>query len=371
MKNQEKSALIPLIRRDLQANFTPYSSAASEMGKIDGAHYLNANENPYPFSGLEGYERYDVQQPPALIDALAKNYGTKKEYIVATRGSDESIDLMIRMFCESGKDTILTCPPTFGMYKVYGSLQGAPDIQVPLLQNGMEFSLDIEGIIATVKDKTKNVKMVFLCNPNSPTGNLFLPQDIEQILRELEGHAAVIVDEAYINFAKQESFVEKLEQFPNLIVLRTLSKVHALAGERLGCAISADTTFTTFMRGCLAPYPLAKSVSKNAVEALKQAEEKQDEMIANIIKGRQELEENFRKCSDVEYVYPSETNFILVKFKSYDTAQNFLKLAASKNIILRDISGKEDTKNCLRISVGTEEENEMLTTLVESMAKAA
>ncbi len=371
MKNQENSALIPLIREDLRQNFTPYSSAASEMGKIDGAHYLNANENPYPFKGLEGYERYDVQQPPALIAAIAKNYQTHKDYIVATRGSDESIDLLIRMFCAAGRDAILTCPPTFGMYKIYGSLQGAKDVQVPLLQESLNFSLDVESIIKTAKDPQQHIKLMFLCCPNSPTGNLFPPTDIEKIIQELEGYAAVVVDEAYINFTRQDSFVQKLEQFPNLIVLRTLSKIHALAGERIGCAVCADTAFTTFMRGCLAPYPVPKSVAQNAVEALRQAEERQEEMVCKIVKSRQILAEAFTQCPDVECVYPSETNFLLVKFISYNAAQHFIKQAAAKNIILRDISAKEDTQNCLRISVGTEEENEMLIHLAETIAKAA
>lgn len=364
MKNQEKSALIPLIREDLRQNFKPYSSAASEMGKKEGAIYLNANENPYPFNGLEGYERYDVQQPPALLQAMAKNYGAPPEMIVATRGSDESIDLLIRMLCESRKNAFITCPPTFGMYGVYGALQGAQNIEIPLIKDGKEFFLNKNDIIS--QGQQDHVKMVFLCCPNSPTGNLFEIQEIKEIISALEGHAAVIVDEAYIDFTNQSSFVEELEHHKNLIVLRTLSKVHALAGERCGGAICADIPFMNFMRGCLAPYPVPKSVSKNAVEALVQAEDKQVTIIQKIIDQRNLLEDAFRGFGDVEYVYPSETNFILVEFKSYDLAQSFLQKALSHNIILRDVSKNDYTKNCLRISVGHENENIKLINLLKS-----
>ncbi len=364
MKNQEKSALIPLIREDLRANFKPYSSAASEMGKKQGAIYLNANENPYPFSGLEGYERYDVQQPPALIQAMAKNYQTLPECIVATRGSDESIDLLIRMFCQAGDDAFITCPPTFAMYNVYGSLQGAKNIEIPLIEDNYKLTLDSAKIIETASNPDNHVKMVFLCCPNSPSGTLFEIDAIKEIITALEGHAAVIVDEAYIDFTHQESFVTELENHPNLLVLRTLSKVHALAGERIGGTVCGDIDFMNFMRGCLAPYPVPKSVAENAVEALKQAEEKQGQMIKEIIAERETLIVAFQECDDVAYVYPSETNFILVKFKTYEQAQAFLQKALTHNIILRDISKKDDTANCLRISVGSAEDNKKLRDLL-------
>ena len=362
MKNAENSALIPLIRQDLRKNFKPYSSAAGEMGKKEDMIYLNANENPYPFQGLEGLERYDVQQPPALIHAMAETYQTKPEYIVATRGSDESIDLLIRMFCEAGKDTILTCPPTFGMYGVYGALQGAKNIEIPLVEEDHKFYLDKEAIIKAAKDPA--VKLVFLCYPNSPTGNVFDAAVIEDIAKTLVNHAAIIVDEAYIDFSSAKSFITALHNHPNLLVLRTLSKIHALAGERIGGTVCADTDFMAFMRGCLAPYPLPKSVTANAVEALKQAQSKQPEMVAKIREEREKLYNAFQSFDKVEHVYPSETNFLLVKFKSYDYAQNFLKSANNAGIILRDISGKADTKNCLRISIGTAEDNAKLIELM-------
>ncbi len=367
MKNQEKSALLPLIRHDLRTNFTPYSSAASEMGKKDDAIYLNANENPYPFSNLEGLDRYDVQQPPALLATMAKAYGARPDQIIATRGSDESIDLLIRMFCESGKDAILSCPPTFGMYGVYGNLQGAKHIQVPLIAKDNSFSLDANKIIATAKNPDNNVKLVFLCCPNSPTGNVFAPSAITEIISALNGHCAVILDEAYIDFSAQDSFINILSDHPNLLILRTLSKVHALAGERVGATIGGDAAFMAFMRGCLAPYPIPKSVSANAIEALRQAEDKQESMINRIIIERQKLVSAFEKADIVRNVFPSETNFLLVEFISYDAAQSFLKTALAAQIILRDISAKPDTENCLRISVGNEADTDKLISLIKGL----
>ena len=358
------SILKKIIRSDLLENFKPYSSAASEMGKKQGAIYLNANENPYPFNGLEGYERYDVQQPPALIAAMAKNYKTSPEYIVATRGSDESIDLLIRIFCQAGKDAFITCPPTFAMYNVYGNLQGAKNIEVPLLEDNYELSLDVDNIIKTAKNPDNHVKMVFICCPNSPSATLLSIQDIKKVLTELEGHAAVIVDEAYIDFTTQKSFVSELENHPNLLVCRTLSKVHALAGERCGGTVCADIEFMKFMRGCLAPYPVPKSVAENAVEALRQAEDKQDTMVKDIITERTRLITALRSSDDVEHVYPSETNFILVKFKSLDLAQGLLQKALQNNIIIRDISKQKYTENCLRISVGNAEDTQKLIDLI-------
>lgn len=352
--------LLSLLRPDLRNGFTPYSSAASEMGKIEGASYLNANENPYPFDGLEGLERYDVQQPPALLAALSKAYGTMPNQIVITRGSDESIDLLIRMFCTAGEDNILICPPTFGMYTVYANFQGAGTITAPMIERNGTYRLDTESVIATALNPANRIKLVFLCNPAAPTGTWLNPEDISSICTALEGRCAVIIDEAYIDFTTHESFLGTLKNHPNALILRTMSKIHALAGERIGATLSLDTAFLTFMRGCLAPYPVPKSVAKNAVEALAQAQHKQEKIVKIIAEQREKLESAFSASELVAHVYPSVANFLLVQFKDYETAQNLFKKALAANIILRDMSSKPDTKNCLRLSVGTEETNQRL-----------
>ncbi|MCB9964404.1 MAG: histidinol-phosphate transaminase [Rhodospirillales bacterium] len=364
MSESQSSILTRLLRQDLRSTFTPYSSAAGEMGKQAGAIYLNANENPYPFDGLQGLERYDLQQPVELLQAMADTFGVSPAEIVATRGSDESIDLLIRMLCTHGRDSILICPPTFGMYQVYAGLNGAQTVKVPLREQDGTFYLDTDRIIATAKDPAASVKAVFLCYPNAPSGTLFDPAEIEKIADALRETCAVVVDEAYIDFTQNESFCKKRALYPNMLILRTLSKAYALAGERVGCTICADLAFLRFMRGCLAPYPIAKSVARNAVTGLTLAKDGQAARTARIIANREKLVAAFLSSDDIAHVYPSETNFLLVKFKSYDAAQGYLTRAAARKIILRDISNKTDTPNCLRISIGNEDETAALIALL-------
>lgn len=358
------SMLLKFVRDDLIENFKPYSSAGSESGRETNITYLNANENPYPFKGLEGLERYDVQQPPALLKAMGQKFGVTGDQLVVTRGSDESIDLLIRMFCTAGKDSILLCPPTFLMYQVYAGLQGANVLRAPLIENDGTYVQDQETIIEMASNPQNNVKLVFLCNPNAPSGTLFDRSTLEGIVKALNGKCVIVMDEAYIDFTNQDSFAKDLDQYPNLVVLRTMSKSMALAGERLGATLSTDPDFIAFMKGCLAPYPVPKSVSTNGQEALRQNKENPSDAVAILCEQRERVYQAFLKSEDVEHVYPSVTNFLLVKFMSLDAAKEFDARARREHIYIRDVSNHPDTHSCLRISIGTPEENEKLIALI-------
>lgn len=358
------SQLLKHIREDLRKNFKPYSSAGSESGRDSKMIYLNANENPYPFKGLEGLERYDVQQPPALIAAMEEKFGAKAGQLVATRGSDESIDLLIRMFVTAGQDSILICPPAFLMYQVYAGFQGGHVHRAPLVEKDGTLHHDKETILRMAKNPENKIKLVFLCNPHAPSGVLFPREELEEIVKELQGICGVVMDEAYIDFTSQDSFAKDLEKYPHVLVLRTMSKSMALAGERLGATLNGDPEFITFMKGCLAPYPVPKSVSLNAQEALRQSKTVNTDAISIMCAERQRVYEAFIKSDDVAHVYPSVTNFLQVKFISLEKAKDFDTRVRAQNIIIRDISAHPDTFDCLRISVGSPEQNEKLIALI-------
>lgn len=352
------SFLCSLLRADLRAHFQPYSSAGSEAGKAEELAFLNANENPYPIAGLEGLNRYDVQQPPALIQKLAETYDVKPEYVLASRGSDESIDLLIRATCRPGADSIMICPPTFGMYGVYATLSAINVHQVPLTDAKGTWHLAVDEIIEAAR-KLKP-KLLFLCSPNNPTGTDFPAQDLEHIVKSLSDVCAVVMDEAYIEFTDRESFSSKLSTYPNLIVLRTLSKAYALAGERLGCALSDDDDFMRFLRGCLAPYPMPKGVTQSALTALSISAQDLDGRLANLLEQTLRISKAFTGHPRVENVYPSAANFIFVRFQTGEDAKEFNQLCAQHHLILRDFSARPDTPGCLRISAGTQEEMDRL-----------
>lgn len=330
--------------------------SAGMAGKNPANIYLNANENPYELPGLEGFNRYPEPQPPKLLEGLAGLYGVKPENLVISRGADEAIVVLTRLFIEPGQDAILITPPTFGMYKVDATLMPAAGIvEVPLLRPA--FQLDVAGIRAALAQK--NIKLVYLTSPNNPTGNLLDEGDMLEVIKAARGKAMVIVDETYIEFTARPSLSGRLSEFPHVIILRTLSKSFSLAGLRVGCAISGDPDFVVLMRHKgLDAYPLpiasvqaALKVCTPEMQAL--AAENRRKLIA----GREALEAAFTASPLVVKVYPSDANFLLVEMKD---AKGFGDLAARHNLILRDFSSAPGTENCLRISVGTPEENQKL-----------
>ena len=241
------NALKNLLRSHYQ-DLQGYVSAGMEAGKDESHIFMNANENPYELPGLEGFNRYPEPQPVALANAYAKAYNVKPDQIMMTRGADEAIVILTKLFCEPHKDAVVICPPTFGMYGVNANATPAELIEVPLLTGHGTFRLDKEGIIKAAYNPQHSVKLVYICSPNNPTAGSFDHDDIAEIINELEGQCIVILDETYAEFSKAGSMTGELENHPNLIILRTLSKSYSMAGMRMGCFISADTEFVALAK---------------------------------------------------------------------------------------------------------------------------
>ncbi len=352
-------ALENLIRPHLLA-LKGYVSAGMEAGKNASNIYLNANENPYALPGLEDFNRYPEPQPPALLAAYAKTYGVKENQVAATRGADEAIAVLTKIFCEPHKDAVLTCPPTFGMYGVNGKAMPAGVVEVPLLKKDGVFSLDVKGITAQLE----KVKLVYLCSPNNPTGNLFPREDLLTICKAAEGKAAVIVDETYIEFTDEPSLTDVLAEHPNMIILRTLSKSYALAGMRMGSMLCADDDFIALVRGKgLDAYPLPRASVKAALHVL--SDDIRPLAMKNIQKLRTERDRIKAALSgfkSVKTVYPSDANFLLVEMED---AEGFCDFAKSRGVIIRDFSDKPGTEHCIRLSIGLPEENDLVLTLLK------
>jgi len=340
-----------------------YVSAGMEVEKDDSTIFLNANENPFALPGLEGLNRYPKPQPPELALAYANAYGVEPDQIVMTRGADEALQLLTKLFCEPGKDAVLINPPTFGMYGVDARAAPADVIEVPLLKEDGTFKLDVEGIIKAASESA--VKLVYICSPNNPSGTSFDHVDILGIAAALEGKAIIVVDETYAEFSAQGSICEDLNSVPNMIVLRTLSKSYAFAGMRMGCFISSDTDFITLVKTkALDAYPLPQASIEAAFHVLSpEIQAIAKENITRLLAERDRVIEAFNASDAVEYVYPSDANYFLVEMKD---AKGFLNLCAKNGVVLRDFSTKPLTLNCLRISIGTEEENDKLIGLLNN-----
>ena len=319
-----------------------YESARSL--NLNADHFLDANEN---FEGP--YNRYPQPRPSSILKALSGYYKVSEDNIFLGRGSDEAIDTLMRCFCEPGSSSILITPPTYGMYEVSAEIQGAFVKKVPLDQN---FDLNVNPVLQSIDPSTK---MIFLCSPNNPTGNVLSRDKVLSVLDRIKQDVLVVIDEAYIEFSSEPSFVSELKNFNNLIVLRTVSKAFGLAGLRLGVAIS-NPELIAVMNKVRAPYPIAQPV----VEAFDKfwSEFNQDNFKNQINKYMQlknEFVEELRKKQDVIKVYPSDTNFVLVEFKEASKVFENLK---SKGVLVRDQQSK--IKNALRITVGSSEQNHLV-----------
>ncbi|MGH1398543.1 MAG: histidinol-phosphate transaminase [Alphaproteobacteria bacterium] len=358
MKKEIKSLIRPHF-----IDLDGYVSAGMEVEKNDETIFLNANENPYPLPGLEGLNRYPKPQPPELALAYAHAYGVEPNQIVMTRGADEAIQILTRIFCEPGKDAILINTPAFGMYGVDARAMPAKVIEVPLIKEDSTYLLDQQSIIENASKP--EVKLVYLCSPNNPTGNSFDHIDILGIAAALEGKAIVIVDETYAEFSAQGSILDDLNTAPNMIILRTLSKSYAFAGMRMGCFIASDTDFVALVKAkALDAYPLPQASIEAAFHVLSpEIQTIAKENIAKLLTERNRVIEAFKTSAAVIRIFDTDANFFLAEMKD---ARGFLEHCAQNNIILRDFSTKPQTKNCLRISIGTEEENDKLIALLQS-----
>lgn len=332
--------------RDLK----PYSSARDEYTGSEGV-FLDANENALGSITERPWNRYPDPYQRTLKAKVAELKGVAPEQLFLGNGSDEPIDLLFRAFCEPKTDHVIINPPTYGMYQVSADIHQVEAKAVPLTT---DFQLDVEGITSLWNAQTK---MIFICSPNNPTGNEMPYPQVEEILKNF--HGLVVVDEAYIDFSESPSWIQRLEEFPNLVVLQTFSKAWGLAGLRLGMAF-ASAEILGFLNKIKAPYNLSGLVQETVLEALNHVEKK-DEMVAQLLQNKQALEADLKGLPFVQKVYPSDANFFLVKMR--DAKAIFNRLIAQK-IIVRDRSGVLLCEDGLRITVGTSQENH---TLVEAL----
>ena len=325
-----------------------FDSYSARGGSTDALH-LDANENPYappPVTGVGNYNRYPEQQPPALRQRLADIYGTQPERILVGRGADEGIEVLLRTFCEDGQDSILICPPTFGYYKTVADIQGAKTVEVPLSDT---YQWDVEGIHIKAS-KTTNLKAIFICSPNNPTGNEIARNSVLELAKAFPD-TFIVVDEAYIEFSESESFVGDITDFPNLVVLRTLSKAYALAGVRGGCAI-ADERVIELMLKVLPPYPIARPVENAILSALAPAAMGvHAERLTETLDERERMAKELKKSPFIKTVYPSAANFLLLELKD---DEGLVRELGKRAIKIRDY---RSTTGRMRISIGSPAEN--------------
>jgi histidinol-phosphate aminotransferase len=349
--------LLNLVRPEIKT-LKAYSSARREHA-AQGI-YLNANENPYQKTSQASVNRYPQPQPELLRERLAALYHINPSHILMTRGSDEGIDLWLRAFCSAGKDAIMICPPTYDMYALSAEIQNAGVISVPLLPDN--FALDVKSMMAAWQP---HCKLIFLCSPNNPTGNVYSLTDMVSVCEQLKNKAIVIVDEAYIEFANQPSMSQFLEQYPNLAILRTLSKAYGMAGARCG-AILAHPQLIKILEKVISPYPLASPVIELILQEL-QADKliQVQAQIKALKQARDEFIIFLKKLSYVEKVWNSDANFILLKVKD---AHALIAHCAAHDIIIRDRSFMFHLNNSVRISMGLPEENAQLMKLMEAFS---
>jgi len=337
-----------LARKNVR-DLTPYQSARRLGGK--GDVWLNANEFPTAVSfelSQQTLNRYPECQPKAVIENYAHYAGLKPEQVLVSRGADEGIELLIRAFCEPGQDAILFCPPTYGMYSVSAETFGVEYRTVPALEN---WQLDLQAIA----DKLDGVKVVYVCSPNNPTGQIINPQDFRVLLEMTRGKALVVADEAYIEFCPQATLTGWITEYPHLVVLRTLSKAFALAGLRCGFTLASEEVIALLMK-VIAPYPLSTPVADIAAQALSPLGiNAMRDRVAQILEERQYLITQLRDIACVEQVFDSETNYILVRLAASSAV---FKSLWDQGIILRDQNKQPSLSGCLRITIGTRDESQ-------------
>ena len=340
-----------LIREDLQ-HFAPYASARGEH--VSGEVWLNANELPWGEAAtvtLSPLNRYPQQQPEALQKALAAYHQVDTGQLLITRGSDEGIDLLVRLFCQAGKDAVAACQPTFGMYRVSASLQGVRYLTFPLsAESG--YGLDAEQLLQHWDPATK---VLFLCSPNNPTGNLLQREQILKLCTALTERCLVVVDEAYIEFAGQPGLVAALPDYENLVVLRTMSKAFGLAAARVGVLL-AQTPLIQWISKIMPPYPVATPAAQLALEALQPRRlEALQAGISRIVASRQWLQTRLENLACVQTVWPSDANFLLVTFQ-----QPVMQHCLHHGVVIRAMDKLMGCPRTYRISVGTPQENQRL-----------
>jgi histidinol-phosphate aminotransferase len=340
--------IVARARPDILA-LSPYSHAAWEPS----LERLHANELPWRVTGDAsgaGLNRYPEPQPPQLVQGLAELYGVRPEQLLVGRGSDEAIDLLLRVFCRAGLDNVIICPPTFGMYGVAARIQGAEVRAVPLRADE-GFALDEAGVLARVDG---NTKLVFVCSPNNPTANAVPPEQLLRLARALSPVALLVVDEAYIDFAAVESLCARLDELPNLAILKTLSKAHGLAGARVGALLAAPDVIA-LARKVIPPYAITELTVEAVAPLLAPAAiAAMGARVAALLDERARLAAGLARSALVKKVWPSDTNFLLVDCTDADEVLARVRRAG---LIIRDVR-QPVLPHSLRISVGTPEQND-------------
>ncbi|WP_407521177.1 histidinol-phosphate transaminase [Lacibacter sp. MH-610] len=340
-----------LIRSNIQS-LVPYSSARDEFHG-EAKIFLDANENSIGSPLTKWYNRYPDPHQKQIKEKLAAIKGVPASQIFIGNGSDECIDILYRAFCNPGKDNVIICPPTYGMYEVSANIN---DVEVRKARLLDHFQLDLVHMETLVDEHTK---IIWLCSPNNPTGNSLNREDIEMVLNNFDG--LVVIDEAYINFSRQRSFIPELKEYPNLVILQTLSKAWGLAGLRLGMAFASEAIIEVYNK-VKPPYNISQAVQELVIKALDNVQDV-NAMIQIIVEERKRLEQELPSLPCVVKVYPSDSNSLLVKTVDAKAIYQYL---LTQQIVVRDRSKVELCEGCLRITVGTVRENDELLNALRS-----
>ncbi|MDF2179538.1 histidinol-phosphate transaminase [Aliiglaciecola sp. CAU 1673] len=335
----------------------PYQSARRLIS--GGQDWLNANESPYANDfelDCSRLNRYPDCQPKTLINAYAQYTGVDSDKVLVSRGADEAIELLIRAFCTPGQDKVLICPPTYGMYAISAKTFNVGVVEAPLLS---DFSLDLDAV-QSVKGQ---VNLVFLCSPNNPTGTVLAKAQVQAVLEHFADSALVVLDEAYIEFADENYWASQLGRYPNLVILRTLSKAFGLAGIRCGFAL-ANTDIIQALLKVIAPYPLPQPVAQIAEQALSAAGlERTTEQVSTLKNLRSQLAQALAHYPQLVPVGSDKGNFLLVRTNKRQALMTYL---IARGILIRDQSKQRNLEDCLRISIGNQEQNQRLLAALDS-----
>ncbi len=334
-----------LLRKNIK-ELVPYSSARDEF-KGEASVYLDANENAYGSPLNDNFNRYPDPLQFKVKKRLSEIKGVPPRNIFLGNGSDEAIDILFRAFCNPGSDNVITVPPTYGMYEVSANINDVEARKIKLTTN---FQLNMEGIAEAIDEHTK---IIFICSPNNPSGNSINRNDIETLLANFNG--LVVIDEAYINYSRQKTFIQELTEYSNLVVLQTLSKAWGLAGLRVGMAFASEEIIEIFNK-VKPPYNINEASQALALQALQNVEQVNN-WIKETVAEREKLKSELNTLESVLTIYPSDANFILVKTIRPKEIYQFM---VNRGIIIRDRSKVELCEGCLRITIGTPNENELL-----------
>lgn len=352
------SAFIQSITCENVRTLSPYESARRLYS--GGQFWLNANESPFSNAyqiNSDKLNRYPECQPESLLSAYAAYSQVNPEQVLVSRGADEGIELLIRAFCEPGKDNIVICPPTYGMYAISAETCNVGILKAPLTN---EFTLDFDAL-ESIAAQTNPPKLVFLCSPNNPTGSSLSPEQITRCLALFQGKSLVVLDEAYIEFSWDKRWSDRLEDFDNLVILRTLSKAFALAGIRCGFTLASEEVIATLLK-VIAPYPIAEPVKQIAIEALSQSGvARMREQVAYLQAQQATLKQRLAAVPSFEMLGSDDANFLLYRINEKDALMTYL---VDNGMLIRDQSKQMQLQNCLRVSIGNDAENERLLSLI-------